>query len=137
MNDPPGRSDLARQRTAWAERRTDWAEDRTIMANERTFAGWLRTGLASVGIGLGFHAVFGQIAPVWLAKVLASAFILIGIAIFLAAQARAATVARRLECHKAEPMRGLTMRLVAGGMILASAGLAAAIWLMETGSRAG
>ncbi|MBB3991179.1 DUF202 domain-containing protein [Croceicoccus naphthovorans] len=41
-----------------AERKTDLAEDRTLLANERTFAGWVRTGLASVGIGLGFHALF-------------------------------------------------------------------------------
>ena len=43
---------LANERTDLAEDRTEWAEDRTIMANERTFAGWMRTGLAAVGIGL-------------------------------------------------------------------------------------
>lgn len=131
MNDPPHKHGLAEQRTDWAEERTDWAEDRTIMANERTFAGWMRTGLASVGIGLGFNALFGRLEPVWLPKALASAFVLVAIAIFFAAQARAATVARRLECHKAEPMRGLTMRLVAGGMIAASIGLGAAIWMLD------
>lgn len=140
MDDPPDRNGprdrngLAEQRTDWAERRTDWAEDRTIMANERTFAGWMRTGLASVGIGLGFNALFGRLEPAWLPKALASGFVLIAIAIFLAAQSRAAAVAKRLECHKAEPMRGLTMRLVAGGMIAASAGLGAAIWMLDVPS---
>ena len=40
--------------------RVDLAEDRTILANERTFAGWLRTGLATVaarhGVQIGFAA---------------------------------------------------------------------------------
>jgi putative membrane protein len=136
MAEAEGRRELARTRTDWAERRTDWAEDRTIMANERTFAGWMRTGLAAVGIGLGFNALFGRLEPVWLPKALASAFVLVAIAIFLASQSKAAAVARRLECHKAEPMRGLTMRLVAGGLTLASAALGAAIWLMDAGGAA-
>lgn len=131
MADPPDRNGLAEERTTFAERRTDWAEDRTIMANERTFAGWMRTGLAAVGIGLGFNALFGKLEPAWLPKALATGFILVAIAIFLAAQKKAAAVAHRLECHKAEPMRGLTLRLVAGGLIGASTGLAAAIWWLD------
>lgn len=137
MADPPGKTDLAEQRTDWAERRTDWAEDRTIMANERTFAGWMRTGLAAVGIGLGFNALFGKLEPAWLPKALATGFILIAIAIFHAAQGKAAAVARRLECHKSEPMRGLTMRLVAAGLIAASVGLAGAIWWLDASSPPG
>ncbi len=130
MGEAPERRALAETRTGWAEKRTDWAEDRTIMANERTFAGWMRTGLAAVGIGLGFNALFGQLEPAWFPKALASGFVVIAIVIFVAAQARAIAVARRLEEHKTEPMRGLTMRLVAGAMILASTGLGAAIWML-------
>ena len=130
MGEPPGRNGLAVQRTDWAERRTDWAEDRTIMANERTFAGWMRTGLAAVGIGLGFHALFGKLEPAWLPKALATLFVVVAIANFLAAQRKAVAVARRLECHQAEPMRGLTLKLVAGGLGAASIGLGAAIWMM-------
>ncbi|HEY9553776.1 DUF202 domain-containing protein [Allosphingosinicella sp.] len=40
------------------------AEDRTVLANERTFAGWVRTGLATIAIGLGFSALFRQMEPV-------------------------------------------------------------------------
>ena len=68
-----------------AEQRTDWAEDRTIQANERTFAGWMRTGLASVGLGLGFQAIFRATEPTWAAKSVATIFICIGIFIFWAA----------------------------------------------------
>ncbi|MDF1729557.1 MAG: DUF202 domain-containing protein, partial [Sulfitobacter sp.] len=41
-----------------AEDRTDWAEDRTILANERTFAGWMRTGMASLAVAIGLKAVY-------------------------------------------------------------------------------
>jgi len=121
---------LAEERTEFAEKRTDWAEDRTIMANERTFAGWMRTGLAAVGIGLGFNALFGKLEPAWWPKALATGVVLIGIAVFFAAQRRATAVARRLESHRAEPLRGLTLRLVAGAMMATSGGLAAAIWML-------
>jgi len=130
MTDPEGRRQLARTRTDWAEQRTDWAEDRTIMANERTFAGWMRTGLAAVGIGLGFHALFGKLEPAWLPKLLATLFILVAIGIFIAAQARAVSVAKRLECHHVRPMRGMTLRLIAAALVGASGGLAAAIWML-------
>lgn len=46
-----------------ARARTDLAEDRTVLANERTFGSWMRTGFAAIGIGLGFHALFGRIHP--------------------------------------------------------------------------
>jgi putative membrane protein len=133
MPEPTDRDTLAEERTGWAERRTDWAEDRTIMANERTFAGWMRTGLAAVGIGLGFNALFGKLEPAWLPKALASAFILVAIAVFLAAQRKAVAVAHRLEHHRAEPMRGLALRLVAAGLVAASAGLLVAIWWLDVG----
>ena len=64
--------------TEWAEFRTDLAEDRNIMAMERTFAGWMRTAFAAIGIGLAFKAVFGEFDPPWLAKAIATVFILAG-----------------------------------------------------------
>jgi len=119
------------ERTDLAEDRTDWAEDRTIMANERTFAGWMRTGLAAVGIGLGFNALFGKLEPAWLPRAIATLFILIGIFIFSAAQRNGCAVQHRLDAHKAEPLKGQNLRLIAGFMALGSATLAAGIWLME------
>ena len=61
-------SEKSNGKTGLAEDRTDLAEDRTLMANERTFTGWMRTGLACLGLALGFQAVFGKIEPVWLPK---------------------------------------------------------------------
>lgn len=133
MAEPDDEKALAEERTDWAERRTNWAEDRTVMANERTFAGWMRTGLASVGIGVGFHALFGRLEPLWFPKALASIFVAVGIGIFMAGQHKAARVAKRLEAHKSVAMRGLTMQLMAGAMIAASVLLIAALWLLDLG----
>ena len=124
-------NDLAEERTHLAEDRTDWAEDRTLMANERTFAGWMRTGLASVGIGLGFNALFGKLDPAWLARAIATVFILIGIFVFWAAQRNGCAVQTRLKAHHAEPIKTMNMRAIAAFMALGSSALAVGMWLMD------
>ncbi|WP_298300844.1 DUF202 domain-containing protein [uncultured Erythrobacter sp.] len=131
MSDDKSSNDLAEDRTDLAEDRTDWAEDRTLMANERTFAGWMRTGLAAVGIGLGFNALFSKMEPAYVPKAIATVFILIGIFIFYAAQRNACAVTTRLEAHKADPLDTVNMRLIAACMTLGSVGLVFGIWLMK------
>ena len=86
-------ADDAREKLA--EARTDMAEDRTILANERTFAGWMRTGLAAVGIGLGFNALFQRIEPAWVPKAIATIILAIGIFIFVSAERRDSRRRRR------------------------------------------
>jgi putative membrane protein len=86
QDDPPEDPDVS---TKSAELRTDLAEDRNIMAMERTFAGWMRTSFAAIGIGLGFKAVFGAFDPPWLAKAIATVFILAGGWLALAAERHA------------------------------------------------
>jgi putative membrane protein len=125
------KTSLAEERTELAEGRTDFAEDRTVMANERTFAGWMRTGLAAVGIGLGFNALFGKMEPSWAPRSIATLFILIGVFVFWAAQHNGYAVHQRLKAHQAEPLRGMSMRLIAGAMSLGSLALVAAIWLLN------
>ncbi|NNC73459.1 MAG: DUF202 domain-containing protein [Sphingomonadaceae bacterium] len=126
-------NELAENRTELADERTDLAEDRTLMANERTFAGWMRTGLAAVGIGLGFNALFGRLEPWWLPRGIATAFILIGIFIFYAAQRRGRKVLDRLQSHNAEPLGGVNLLAVAIVFSAASLVLIAGIWIMESG----
>ncbi len=94
-----------------AEDRTDWAEDRTVMANERTFAGWMRTGMASLGIAIGLSAVFKEAEPTWVAKSVAMIFILIALIIFQMARRAACKVQTRLDSHRAEPpgTKGITL----------------------------
>lgn len=133
MKDDKNSNALAEDRTELADERTELAEDRTLMANERTFAGWMRTGLAAVGIGLGFHALFGRLEPWWLPRGIATLFVLIGVFIFYAAQRRGRKVLDRLQSHYAEPLGGVNLLAVAtlfgsGGLVLI-----AGIWLMEAG----
>ncbi len=131
MSDEKNSNDLAKERTDLAENRTDWAEDRTVMANERTFAGWMRTGLAAVGIGVGFNALFNTMEPVWVPKAIATAFIIIGIFVFWSAQKEGCKVQSRLNAHKTEPVATTNLQLIAGLMALASAALAVAIWTLR------
>jgi putative membrane protein len=125
------RTDMADERTDWAEDRTDWAEDRTIMANERTFAGWIRTGLAAVGIGLGFNALFGKLEPIWIPKAIATLFMVIGIFVFWIAQDHGCAVQKRLSSHDANPVKPIKLKMVAGLMSLGSGSLVAAVWFMN------
>jgi putative membrane protein len=110
--------------------RTDLAEDRTILANERTFAGWMRTSLACVAIGVGFHALFARMAPPWLPKAIASGFLLLAIAVVLLAERRAAAVMARLGAHVVVSAKPINLRIFAAAISLGSAVLVAAIWLL-------
>ena len=115
-------------RQSEAIERTDLAEDRTILANERTFAGWMRTGLAAVGIGLGFNALFDTLQPAWVPKTIATIFLLIGIFVVIAAERRACAVMRRLEPHQIKAFRPVNLRLISWAMAAATLSLIAAIW---------
>jgi putative membrane protein len=117
------KADLARMRT-------DFAEDRTVLANERTFASWVRTGFAGIGIGLGFHALFGRIEPLWVPRAVATAFLIIAIIIFIAAERRACVVIRRLHTHRIETVKIWVVRLITGVTIAATVALIAALWLL-------
>ncbi len=131
MGDDKSSNGLAEERTDMAQERTDWAEDRTLMANERTFAGWMRTGLAAVGIGLGFNALFGKLEPFWLPRGIATIFIAIGIFIFWAAQRRGCDVQERMDAHSVKPIKRANLRLIAGAMGFASLCLAVGMWTIE------
>jgi len=111
--------------------RTDLAEDRTILASERTFASWLRTGLAAIGIALGFHALFGRIEPAWLPRAIATVFLAIAIIIFLAAERRACAVRARLHAHEVETIKITRIRLITVVAVLATGALTAGIWLFR------
>lgn len=110
---------------------TDLAEDRTILASERTFAGWLRTSLAAVGIGLAFHVLFGKVEPSWVPRAIASLFLSIAIITIFLAERRAAAAIRRIQPHVVVTAKALNLRLIALATILATTALAAAIWLLD------
>ena len=113
-----------------AGERTNLAEDRTVLANERTFAGWMRTGLAAVGLGLGFNALFGKMDPTWLPKAIASCFIMAGMVIFYLAERSSCRVLERLDAHAVEPLRRVNLRFVASMMGGGAAILLIGMWLL-------
>ena len=119
--------------TEWAEHRTDWAEDRTILANERTFAGWMRTAFAAIGIGLAFRAVFGEFDPPWLARAIATAFILLGAAVSFTAERRACKTFNRLTSHLLDAPEIPSIRWLGWGVTAGAVFLAGSLWFLHEG----
>lgn len=111
--------------------RTELAEDRTIMAVERTFAGWIRTSFAAIGIGLAFKVLFGELDPPWLARAIATIFILLAAFLSIAAERRACRAMKRMRSHSVDSPRAPHLRYVAWAVAAGSLVLAVAIWLMR------
>ena len=111
--------------------RTDLAEDRTVLANERTFAGWLRTGLGCVAVGLGFQALFERMEVPWVPKAIATAFIGIGILVFILAERNARAVLNRLRPHEVKPVGAFTLQAMMWVLSAGAAALIAALWLVR------
>ncbi|MCP5395499.1 MAG: DUF202 domain-containing protein [Sphingomonadaceae bacterium] len=124
MTEKPTTDDLA-------IRRTQLAEDRNIMAMERTFAGWIRTSFAAMGIGLAFHALFGELEPPWLAKAVATAFILAGAALAYSAQRQTVKTLDRLHPHLLERPSTPNFRLLAYAVIIGCLLVVAGLWAMK------
>lgn len=138
QDDPPKDGDEDTDKsTHWAEVRTDLAEDRNIMAMERTFAGWMRTAFAAIGIGLAFKAVFGEFDPPWLAKAIATVFILAGGWLALNAQRRACHTMQRLNSHKFDAISTPNFRVLAWSVALGSVLLTAGLWILNDGGLGG
>ena len=108
---PTGMNADQRTPETLSQKRTDFSEDRTILAMERTFASWFRTGFASVGIGLGFQALFVRMEPEWVPKAIATLFLLLGIFLFVSAEQRACRVLERLDAHEVTAFRNARLRL--------------------------
>jgi putative membrane protein len=119
-----------RDKQELAEARTGLAEDRTVLANERTYAGWMRTGLGCIGVGLGFRALLRTFEPAWLAKSVATLFIVAGIAIIWLSWRRACAVLARLEAHEVETLPLAGMRWLSYGIIVAAIVLAIVLWML-------
>ncbi len=126
MNESDGTGD----RDEMAADRTDLAEDRTMLANERTFAGWARTALASIGVGLGFQALFKQTEPTWVARVIASIFVALGIYLIWKAESRARELIGRLEQHRIKTTAKRSFRIMAVAVTAGAVLLLVAVWLL-------
>ena len=111
--------------------RTALAEDRTILANERTFASWMRTSLASVAIGVGFQALFSKMDPPWVPRAIATAFLLLAIAVIVLAERRAAAVMDRLSAHVVVTAKAINMKLLTAAVSIGTLALIVALWLLH------
>ena len=120
-------------RVELAKNRTDLAEDRTVLAHERSFAGWVRTGMAAVGIGVGFHALFESLNPTWVPKAIATIFLLIAIFIFLSAERRACRILDNLDPHNIAVLKPIRIRMLSWALAAATTALGAALWLLVRG----
>lgn len=118
-------------RSELAENRTEFAEDRTIMSVERTFAGWMRTSFAAIGIGIAFHALFGDLQPPWLARAIATLFIVLGAIIAIGAERRACGNFDRLSTHHIDSPKIPNLRWIAYAVVVGAAALAVSLWLMR------
>lgn len=121
---------MAENKETLAEDRTDLAEDRTVLAHERSYAGWVRTGMAAVGIGLGLNALFRSLEPAWVAKAIATGFFLIAILIFFSAQRRACRIVGRLQAHSVSELGPVRIRFMTWSLVIVTVVLAGAIWLL-------
>ena len=104
------------------------------MAMERTFAGWIRTAFAAIGIGLGFKAVFGAFDPPWLAKAIATMFILAGGWLAITAQRRACKTLGRLQTHEFEAISTPNFKTLAYAVATGAVVLTAGLWLLNDGT---
>jgi putative membrane protein len=121
LPDDPSSNDMA-------ETRTEWAEDRTLLANERTFAGWMRTGMACIGIALGMKAVFKDATYPLLAKGVAEIFIIAAIAIFWSAIVKSRRTQRRLSDHDVEAQSHQKMTALAAVLTFAAVATGITLW---------
>lgn len=113
-----------------AQQRTEWAEDRTTLAAERTFAGWMRTGMASLGVAIGLQAVFGKFEPIWAPKAAAMIFVITAIVMFLSAAWRTRMMLKRLTAHAVKPQKPRRMLLQALMLSLGAVAIAGILLLL-------
>lgn len=111
-----------------SQKRTDWAEDRTIMANERTFSSWMGTGLGAIGVAIGLKAVFGAFEPTWAAKLVATIFLGVAIAIFWSARNQACQTFARLSERDVEATSSRNYTRLATIMTFAAVATGVILW---------
>ena len=97
---------------------------------ERSFAGWPRTGMAAVGIALGFAALCQALEPDRVPIAMASLFLVIAIFIFAYAERRARVIMNRLETHTVVTLKPVRTRLLTAALVVATFALTAATWCL-------
>lgn len=101
-----------------------------MLANERAFSGWVRTSLATVGIGLGFKALFGTLQPLWVPKAIATLFVCLGILIIVMATWRCRQVMARLTAHQIYSVSAFRLYVIAVVYCLGALTLLIGLWVL-------
>ena len=114
-----------------ADERTDLAEDRTVQATERTFFGALRTAFGAIGVGIAFHVFFGDFQPPWLARGIATVFMVLAAAIAFLAERRARESFKHLSTHEIESVQGPRIKAMSWAVIVAAAILIVGLWILR------
>jgi len=86
--------------------------------------------MASVGIAIAFNALFKSFEPTWVAKAIATVFLLIAIWIFHSAERRACTIISKLHAHQVTSLRPVRARLISRAFILATVALGVGVWTL-------
>ena len=73
--------------------------------------------------GYAFNALFTKMQPAWAPKAIATAFLLIALFIFWAAERRASAVLNRLRTHEVKTLRIRNLRLISAAVMVATAAL--------------
>lgn len=98
------------------------------MANERTFSSWMGKGLGAIGVAIGLKAVFGAFDPTWAAKLVASIFLGVAIAIFWSARNQACKTFARLSERDIEATPSRNYTRLATIMTIAALATGAILW---------
>lgn len=86
--------------------------------------------MASIGIGVGFNALFKMLEPAWVPKAISSLFVLLGMLIIVMAERRACAVKARLDAHSVTSLPTINLRVIAIAVCAGAACLIGGIWTL-------
>ncbi len=114
------RTDLAHNRTKMAHERTQRARFRTMLANERNFSAWLRSSLASIGVGLAVAELLRNTGAGLLARLIGVILVVLGLTMSAIAFWRYRTMTNILEQEEAPIMPVWVAGLMVGSLAVGS-----------------
>jgi len=114
------RTDYAEERTELAQERTSRARFRTMLANERNFSAWLRSGLASIGVGLAVAELLRNTGGSLLARIFGVILVVLGLTMSAVAFWRYQTMTDILKREHSPVMPVWVAGLMVGGVAAGS-----------------
>jgi len=113
-----------------SRQRTRWSEDRTLMSSERTFSSWTGTALGCIGVAIGLHAIFGELTPLWLPKMVASLFLFVALVFVWSARIRACGTRDKLSENDVDTGDSQSYSLIAALVSIATLATGAILWMV-------